>query len=74
MSDPRPEDKIPLDRLATAVVDTCRAMWTIYHLRGWGDVARAPSEAIKEALDTAYRLGRLAEACERDADDEDPAP
>jgi hypothetical protein len=58
--DPLPEDRIPLDELASAVGDACRAMWTIYRLKGqeWCDVARAPSEAIKDAIDTAYRLGR----------------
>ena len=70
--DPRPEDRIPLDELASAVVDACRAMWTIYRLKGpeWCDVARAPSEAIKDAIDTAYRVGRAAEAEMRDGDEE----
>lgn len=73
MSDPRPEDKGLLDRLARAVGDACRAQWTVYHLKGWDDVARAPAELIQEALDSAYRLGYVAAECAH-KDDEREQP
>lgn len=68
--DPTGRDAMKLEWLKNAVVDATCAQWTIYRLKGehWSEVARAPSEAIQEALDTAYRLGR--QAAEREDDGE----
>ena len=65
--DPTAMDKHKLDQLATAIADACRAEWTVYRLKGpgWLDVACAPAQAIADALDTAYRIGRAAAAEEK---------
>lgn len=59
MPDPTPDDRLRLEALCGALVDAVRAQWTINRLRGpeWLDVAKAPSNSIKDALDAAWRLG-----------------
>jgi hypothetical protein len=62
VSDPAPDERLKLEALLSAVADACRSQWTIARLRGpeWLDIATAPTAAIRDALDAAWRIGCLA--------------
>lgn len=58
MCDPTPDDRMLLGRINEALGDVVRGFWRLQVLRGFQDVAQAPSISIADATDAAYRIGR----------------